>query len=170
MRDEIQYVKNYMQILKTRFGSRIDFYTNIDEAALGIMIPRIIIQPIVENAFIHGLQHLERNGEIHLNVRLLSDYIHIEVIDNGTGMDVSYIDSILGIDDEKEIKKRHATGIGISNVVQRLQNLFNIKDLKELIGIESEIGKGTKVVLRIPLHNNVSNEGVELNDKAVNCG
>jgi sensor histidine kinase YesM len=167
--EEIQYVKNYMQILKTRFGSRIDFYTNIDEAALDIMIPRIIIQPIVENAFIHGLQSLERNGEIHLNVKLENNCINIEVTDNGMGMDSSYIDSLLSFSDEGSIKKKHVTGIGISNVMQRLQSLFNIEDFRELISIESEIGQGTKVVLRIPLDKNAGSKDVELNDKAVNC-
>jgi two-component system, sensor histidine kinase YesM len=167
--DEIQYVRNYMQILKMRFGSRIDFYTNIDADALDVKIPRIIIQPIVENAFIHGLQNLERNGEIHLNVKLQNNFISIEVIDNGMGMDSSYIDSILCMNDDNSIKKKHATGIGISNVVQRLQNLFNIEDFKELICIESEIGQGTKVVLRIPIDNNVSNKDVDIIDKAVNC-
>lgn len=167
--EEVQYVKNYMQILKTRFGSRIDFYTNIDEAALNIMIPRIVIQPIVENAYIHGLQHLERNGEIHLNVKLQNSCINIEVIDNGMGMDSSYIDSLLSFKEDSSIEKRHATGIGISNVMQRLQSLFNIEDCKDLISIESQIGQGTKVVLRIPFDNNVSCKGVKIDDKAVNC-
>jgi two-component system, sensor histidine kinase YesM len=169
LRDEIQYVKNYMQILKTRFGSRIEFYTDIDEAALNIMIPRIVIQPIVENAFIHGLQSLERNGEIHLNVKLLEDNIMIEVIDNGMGMDSNCIDSILCLDEESSIKKRHVTGIGISNVLHRLQLLFNIEDSKELISIYSEIGSGTKVTLRLPSNNNVSGKGVGIDDKAINC-
>jgi len=169
LRDEIQYVKNYMQILKTRFGSRIEFYNEIDEAALDIMIPRIIIQPIVENAFIHGLQHLERNGEIHLNVRLEEQNICVEVIDNGMGMDASQIDSILCMNDSLDIKKKHATGIGISNVVQRLQNLFDINDYRELICIESEVQCGTKVTLRIPRHMQTRIKGVEIHDKAVNC-
>jgi sensor histidine kinase YesM len=169
LRDEIQYVKNYMQILKMRFGSRIEFYNDIDEAALDIMIPRIVIQPIVENAFIHGLQSLERNGEIHLNVKLLDDSIIIEVIDNGMGMDSSCIDSILSFDEESSMKKRHVTGIGISNVLHRLQLLFNIEDSKELISISSEIGSGTKVTLRLPSDKNVSGKGVDFNDKAVNC-
>ncbi len=169
LKDEIQYVNNYMQILKTRFGSRIEFYTDIDEATLDLMIPRIIIQPIVENAFIHGLQSLERNGEIHLNVKLLDDSIIIEVIDNGMGMDSSCIDSILCFAEENSMKKRHVTGIGISNVLHRLQLLFNIEDSKELISIESEVGSGTKVTLRLPSSNKVSSKGVNIYDKAINC-
>lgn len=169
LREEIQYVGYYMQILKTRFGSRIEFYTDIDERALDARIPRIIIQPIVENAYIHGLQNLERNGEIHLNVKLVEDNISIEVIDNGTGMDSDHVESILNLDRDDSIKKKHVTGIGISNVLHRLQTLFNISDYHELISIESKVGYGTKVTLRIPYNNNLSSKGVEMYDKAVDC-
>jgi two-component system, sensor histidine kinase YesM len=105
-----------------------------------------------------------------LNVKLLEDNIMIEVIDNGMGMDSNCIDSILCLDEESSIKKRHVTGIGISNVLHRLQLLFNIEDSKELISIYSEIGSGTKVTLRLPSNNNVSGKGVDIDDKAINCG
>lgn len=150
LRDEIEYVKNYMQVLKIRFGSRITFYNNIDEDALDIRIPRIIIQPIVENAYIHGLQDLERNGEIHLNVKSSEDYILIEVIDNGKGMDSNSINAIVGSYKENETSQKQFTGIGINNVLQRLQILFNISDNDKLISIDSKMGYGTKVTLTIP--------------------
>ena len=150
LRDEIEYVKNYMQILKIRFGSRITFYNDIDEEALDIRIPRIIIQPIVENAYIHGLQDLERNGEIHLNVKSSENNILIEVVDNGKGMDSNCIDTIISSGQEEVTSKNQVTGIGINNVLQRLQILFNITDNQKLISIESKIGHGTKVTLSIP--------------------
>lgn len=148
--DEIEYVKNYMQILKIRFGSRITFYSDIAEEALDTRIPRITIQPIVENAYIHGLQDLERNGEIHLNVKATEDNILIEVIDNGIGMDSSCISNIICSDEEDKTTQKQVTGIGINNVLQRLQILFNISDNQKLISIESKIGSGTKVTLTIP--------------------
>lgn len=169
LKDEIQYLKYYMQILKTRFGSRIEFYTDIDEAALDAMVPRIIIQPIVENAYIHGLQNLERNGEIRLNVKLCDNNIIIEVADNGMGMDSDHIDSILNIDPDSSIKKKHVTGIGISNVLHRLQALFSIEDSGELISIDSKVDYGTKVTLKIPYQNSKGNKEVEIYDKAVDC-
>ncbi|MFZ5351424.1 MAG: sensor histidine kinase [Bacillota bacterium] len=150
LREEIEYVRNYMQILKTRFGRRIEFFHNLDEDAMGALIPRITVQPIVENAFIHGLQNLERNGEIHLNVSQDTEAIIIEVIDNGMGMDANRIKSILAINEEDSIQKKHVTGIGISNVLQRLKLLFNINESKNLISIESKPGLGTKVTLKIP--------------------
>ena len=169
LKDEIKYVKNYMQILKTRFGSRIEFYEDIDDTALDVMIPRIIVQPIVENAFIHGLQNLERNGEIHLSVKRQDIYIVVEVKDNGMGMDSDCIDSILKFDEDSSIQKKHVTGIGISNVIHRLQLLFNIEDARELISIESEVGCGTTVTLRIPVGSIATNKGLEVYDEAADC-
>lgn len=150
LRDEIEYVKNYMQILKIRFGNRINFYSDIAEDALDTRIPRITIQPIVENAYIHGLQDLERNGEIHLNVKSSEENILIEIIDNGKGMDLFSISTIISSDQEVVTYQKQLTGIGIDNVLQRLQILFNITDNQKLISIESKIGCGTKVTLTIP--------------------
>lgn len=150
LRDEIEHVKNYMLVLKIRFGSKIEFFSDIDEAALETRIPRITIQPIVENAYIHGLQNLERNGEIHLNVKADIKSVIIEVIDNGMGMESGRIQDILQSSQGNEIAKKHITGIGINNVLQRLQILFNIVDKQKLVSIESKADCGTKVVLIIP--------------------
>lgn len=150
LRDEIEHVKNYMQILKMRFGNRIDFYFDIDELALDTKIPRITLQPIVENAYIHGLQSLERRGEINLNVKAELDYVLIDIIDNGMGMDEECINSILCSKEGEQIAKKHVTGIGMKNVLERLELLFNIGERKELINIESKIGEGTKITLKIP--------------------
>jgi len=166
LEDEIQYVKYYMQILKTRFGSRIDFYTDIDETTFDIMIPRIVIQPIVENAFIHGLQNLERHGEIHLNVRREGDYIMVEVIDNGIGMDSDCIEEILRFEEDGSKYRNRLTGIGMSNVLYRLQLFFNIEDPRKLLSIESEIDHGTKVTLKLPIMKGVRREGEDTYDKA----
>ena len=166
LQDEIEYVKNYMHILKIRFGSRIDFYNSIDKDVLETKIPRITIQPIVENAFIHGLQNLERNGEIHLNVKKGYNAVIIEIVDNGIGMDASCIHSIMSLHDDSGIVKKHVNGIGISNVIQRLQLLFNIREPQELIHIESELGFGTKVILSIPL----IEQGCGVNVEASNSG
>ena len=166
LEDEIQYVKYYMQILKTRFGSRIDFYTDIDETTFDIMIPRIVIQPIVENAFIHGLQNLERHGEIHLNVRREGDCILVEVIDNGIGMDSACIEEILRFEEDGSKYRNRLTGIGMSNVLYRLQLFFNIEDPRKLLSIESEIGHGTKVTLKLPIMKGARREGEDTYDKA----
>lgn len=150
LKEEIEHVKNYMQILKIRFGDRINFYLNIDDRALDVKIPRITLQPIVENAYIHGLQNLERNGEIHLNVSMDEKEIKIEIVDNGIGMDTKCIEEIIGWNSNEIITKKHITGIGMNNVLERLEILFNISDRRNLINIDSQIGYGTKITLKLP--------------------
>ncbi|NLP27625.1 MAG: histidine kinase [Clostridia bacterium] len=150
LREEVEYVNNYMNILKKRFGSRISFLSHIDEEALDVRIPRITIQPIVENAYIHGLQDLEKNGTIELNIRSFEDYITIEIADDGKGMDESTIEAIISSERDKKAVKSHITGIGLNNVLERLQILFNISSRRNLISIDSEVGQGTRLTLKIP--------------------
>ncbi len=167
LREEIKYVKNYMQILKIRFGSRIEYFEDIQKDALDILIPRITVQPIVENAYIHGLQNLERDGEIHLNVRKDEQHTIIEIIDNGMGMDEDRIQALLNLNEDIGVEKKHITGIGISNVMQRLKILYNVEDPRELISIESKLEAGTKVTLKLPLTVKINSKEVESSAEAV---
>jgi sensor histidine kinase YesM len=160
--DEINNAKNYMYILKTRFGNKIEFFTDIDETAFDAVIPCTIIQPIVENAYIHGLEDLERKGEIHLNVKAHKEKILIEIIDNGMGMDKSQVRALISQDDG-DLSKKHVTGIGIHNVIDRLRLFYNIAEIEDVIEIESRVGYGTKVTLKIPYY-----KDVVYDDKALN--
>ncbi len=160
--DEINNAKNYIYILKTRFGNKIEFFTDIDETALDAVIPCTIIQPIVENAYIHGLEDLERKGEIHLNVKTHKEKILIEIIDNGMGMDESQVRALISQDDG-DLSKKHVTGIGIHNVIDRLRLFYNIAEIEDVIEIESRVGYGTKVTLKIPYY-----KDVVYDDKALN--
>ncbi|MGE5678621.1 MAG: sensor histidine kinase [Pseudomonadota bacterium] len=153
--DEIKYAKNYMFILKTRFGSRIEFRTDIDERFQNIKIPCTIIQPIIENAFIHGLQNLERAGEILLSVRYSEENLLIEVADNGEGMAAGQVAAIMSLKHGEDLQRKHVTGIGISNVIERLQLYYNRAEVGDVIEIESGPGKGTRVTLKIPVKEDV---------------
>ncbi|WP_300304765.1 sensor histidine kinase [Anaerosolibacter sp.] len=164
LREEIKYVKNYMYILKTRFGNRIDFFMDIDEDCLDIKMPCTIIQPVVENAFIHGLEDLERNGEIHLNVKQIHNQVQIEVIDNGIGMDEKRVNMIISNNGQDAMMGGHVTGIGMMNVIDRLRLFYNIAEIHEVIEIESKVNEGTKVVIKIPYSG-----GEVCDDKAPNC-
>lgn len=148
--DEIRNVKTYMYILKTRFGDKISFETDIDDSVLDAKIPCTIIQPIVENAYIHGLEDIERSGEIKLIVEKVDDKMAITVLDNGKGMDDLEIKSILTSDDCKDCSKKHVSGIGMKNIIDRLRLFYNIPDINEVIEIESKKNLGTKVTLKIP--------------------
>jgi two-component system sensor histidine kinase YesM len=162
--DEIRYARNYMFILKTRFGNRIEFNTDVDERVLNVKIPCTIIQPIIENAFIHGLQNLERDGEILLAVRLQEGNILIEVEDNGEGMTESQVTALLSNRSSDGLNRKHVSGIGISNVIERLQLYYNIGEIRDVIDIESKQGHGTRVTLKIPYGGEVVQD-----DEAFDC-
>lgn len=150
LQDEINNVKTYMYILKTRFGDRVDFKVDVDEGVLDVEMPCTIIQPVVENAFIHGLEDTEKGGFIKLTVKKDNDKVLIEVIDNGIGMSEEKVRAILSADNE-DLSKRHVTGIGMHNIINRLRLFYNTSAIEDVIEIDSKIGEGTKVTLKIPL-------------------
>ncbi|EKN66742.1 integral membrane sensor signal transduction histidine kinase [Neobacillus bataviensis LMG 21833] len=155
LREEVRIVKEYFFIQQTRFGERIEFVTDIDDSCLDIEIPSLILQPLVENAFIHGVESYEENAEIRLHIYRQQDRIHVEVIDNGDGMDEStkkrlltYVEGTEAEEiSEPEKSKGHSTGIGVKNVIRRLQLFYQRNDIVE---IESELKKGTNFRLTIP--------------------
>ena len=163
LRDEVRIVKEYFFIQKTRFGERIQFVTQIEKDCLDIEIPSLILQPLIENAFIHGVESLEENAVIRLHIHRHRDNIHIEVIDNGAGMDEATKEKLLWHGEgthaiETEKATGQSNGIGVKNVIRRLQ-LFFQKD--DIVQIESQINMGTTFRLIIPGGAGGGNDRVE---------
>ncbi|PLS05673.1 histidine kinase [Neobacillus cucumis] len=156
LRDEVSIVKEYFFIQKTRFGDRIEFITDIQEEYLDIEIPSLILQPLIENAFTHGVEEYEENGVIELHIYRLNDYVNVEVIDNGAGMDERTKQKLLhyvnGLETEENVElektKAQSNGIAVKNVIKRLQLFYQQKNVVE---IESELNKGTIFRLKIPV-------------------
>lgn len=154
--EEIKVVEDYFHIQRTRFFDRISFSAHIDQNCLDTEIPRLILQPIIENAFIHGVEGKEEGGEIRLSVRQLGDVVIVEVKDNGAGMAEEKIRKYLSMDAGRpsDAHTGHTTGLGLENVIRRLQ-LFYGK--KEVINISSKLGEGTTVQLFLPKKQRTAN-------------
>ncbi|MBS4174461.1 sensor histidine kinase [Bacillus sp. FJAT-49736] len=153
LKDEINVVKEYFYIQQTRFGDRITFFTHIDESCMNVPIPRLTLQPIVENAFIHGVESKEEGGTITLSIFKKGEQIFIEVTDDGLGMEEETKARLLNYVNDSEIQSNelhkrsgHSTGIGVINVIKRLQLFYQQKDIVE---IESEKGRGTTFRFKI---------------------
>lgn len=155
LKDEIANVEEYLYILKARFRERIQYEINISEELLDFNIPNLTIQPMVENAFIHGIDIKEEGGKIQINGYKEQENVIIEIIDNGVGMDQLTIEKVLSkkpYELNTEISKRsleadtksHSTGLGIANVIRRLQLYYGHDNV---ISIESTILQGTIVKL-----------------------
>ena len=147
IKDEIDTIRAYEDLFIVRFGGTIKFEYDIDQSLLDINVPPLIIQPLVENATIHGIGNVESGGVIRISLDKTGDVVRICVQDNGVGMSEETRQKILSCQSFESDKSGHMTGIGIYNVVQRLRLFFNCEDV---IDLESAPGKGTKVVLKIP--------------------
>jgi two-component system sensor histidine kinase YesM len=141
LREELKGVEAYIQILQLRYGDSI--HTNIfaDEESEAIQIPKMIIQPIIENAYLHAFPN-QREGFIQLFTRISQDKLRIEVIDNGTGFDTSQSKTI------NSDLKRHYSGIGLANINERIRLLYGPE---YGLQIKSSLGFGTTVTLLLPL-------------------
>lgn len=150
LRDEVKVVQEYFYIQKNRFIDRIMFSTTIDETCLDLEIPSLILQPIIENAFIHGVEDLEDNGEISLHIYRQPDYVVVEVKDNGKGMDQEMVSALMNekssFEGHHEKRMGHSTGIGFKNVHKRLQLFYQQADLME-IDSSSEIGTTVRILI-----------------------
>ena len=147
IKEEIDTIKAYEDLFIVRFGDAIKFEYRIDPSLLDINVPPLIIQPLVENATIHGIGNLESGGVIRISLDRDGDVVRMSVQDNGVGMSEETRQKILKCQSFESDKVGHMTGIGIYNVVQRLRLFFSCEDV---IDVESAPGQGTKVILKIP--------------------
>ncbi|HHT88398.1 MAG TPA: sensor histidine kinase, partial [Clostridiales bacterium] len=144
LKSELELVDYYLKIQQYRFGERmsynIDVRCNIDS----LKIMPLIIQPIVENAFVHGLESKEGKGKIDVVVELKERLI-IQVIDNGKGMTETKLNEIIkSFNDYNRLDSNH---IGLSNVNQRIKLLYGDE---YGLDIESTVGEGTTVRIELP--------------------
>ncbi len=120
--EELSYVDAYLYIIAQRFGEKFECEKVIDENLLQVKVPRLIIQPIIENAVEHGMNTMEK-GRIRITIHRQEDKICIEVLDNGrlSKKDRSKIDRLLSADNTDEAK---SLSLGIRNVNKRLQIIY----------------------------------------------
>ncbi|HHY92771.1 MAG TPA: histidine kinase, partial [Firmicutes bacterium] len=146
LRDEIAYVRHYLLIQETRFRDRIHVDLDIDEQCLDGEIPLLTLQPLVENAIVHGLEPKEEGGHLVVRAQRVGDEVCIEVADDGLGMPPEVVEEVLRLE-SKRSGRSHLTGLGMSNVHKRLQYHFGADYHWE---VQSRLGEGTRITLFLP--------------------
>jgi two-component system sensor histidine kinase YesM len=141
--DEIEALKEYLQLQQIRYDFRFDVDIDVDEKSLAIPSPRFLLQPVVENALYHGVSD---DGYIYVGAALQEDGLQITIQDNGAGMSKETIDQLLNEDTDDG----HKAGMGIGMKYVKRIIKANYGDASRL-QIRSEPGKGTVVTLRLPL-------------------
>ncbi|WP_312370979.1 cache domain-containing sensor histidine kinase [Lachnoclostridium sp.] len=141
--EEINTLKSYALIIQMRHSTQFELISNLPEELLTYHIPKLLLQPIVENSIIHGFENIDNEGIIEINSRKDDQFMILSIIDNGSGMDLN---SSLDGKSKKEFK---FSGIGIKNIDERIKLYFGTKYGIKII---SSVNQGTTVELWLPLH------------------
>ncbi|SEN83185.1 sensor histidine kinase [Paenibacillus sp. OK076] len=143
IREEIDNIANYVTIQNVRYYDCIQMKYEIEDRLLDYHMPKMILQPIVENAIFHGLAELEEDGVITIRIQPRGSDIVIEVCDNGIGMDQHTIQNFM----EDKLEADKGTGIGLHNVQRRIQLHFGKPYGMQ---VASQIGEGTTFTILLP--------------------
>lgn len=149
--EELEYTEFYLYLQKMRFEDRF-FYKIIveDEELKKCIIPKFVIEPIVENAVIHGIENIGNEGLIRIVLKKIGKDLIVTVQDNGVGFDVrEYLDSL-----EQAKNGSSREKIGLKNVDLRLRHIYGEE---YQIKIESEINTGTTIYIKIPVEEREEN-------------
>ena len=144
---EMDYIETYLQIQKLRFGNRVNFEIALEPEIVleeQLILP-FLLQPVIENAIVHGLEEITENGQIRIDLERDGEFLVAIVSDNGIGMEEAQLAKL-----RENIHKNTlnaSSSIGLGNIDRRIKLCYG----KEYgLSIQSTKGKGTKVILRLP--------------------
>ncbi len=146
LKSELDYIENYIKIQKLRFGDRINYQLDVEDGIEleDYHILPLLLQPIVENAIVHGLEPSEENGLVMVHV-YLQDELHIDISDNGCGMDAAQVQKLRNSIVVRNPKLK--SSIGLYNINQRIKLCYGSR---YGLQINSVPGEGTTISLVIP--------------------
>ncbi|QOY36663.1 sensor histidine kinase [Anaerobacillus isosaccharinicus] len=140
---ELNYINNYLALQKIRLGEKFSYEILVAENTKELMIPSMMIQPIVENAIVHGIETKPGDGFVKVHIQIKDDFFEITVEDNGIGMSEHVIEGILqSPNDEHNLK------LNLKVLKQRLIERYSNK---ARLYIRSKEGSGTAVTIALPL-------------------
>ncbi len=146
--EEIDYIKNYLALMNLRFDYEIYLSQNIPERIYSQEIPKMSLQPIIENAIYHGIEGLAEDTSIYMKGIVYGDYCTIEITDSGSGMtEEELVELQKKIDGEIKTSGSSGNGIGLKNVQDRIKITFGTN---YGISVASKKDCYTKVIVKIP--------------------
>ncbi|MFA9463479.1 MAG: sensor histidine kinase [Velocimicrobium sp.] len=156
VREEIDLIRTYLHIQKMRFTKRLDYTIAVEDAILGEEIPKLILQPFVENAIVHGLEKVGTKGLLTITGEKKGVYMQFCISDTGVGMTKEQVSAIWR-EDPKRYSGQRVVSYAIKNVKERLELRYQ-NDF--MLQIESKEGKGTKIIIKLPLSRKEGNQDV----------
>jgi two-component system, sensor histidine kinase YesM len=156
VREELETILSYVRIQQVRFEDRLQFSHDVPEEVMDCMIPKMILQPIVENAVYHGLEGKLEPGHLRIEGRIeRTDLLRFRILDDGVGIEPDVLSEIQRhLEDEDETSHSSfdtTSGIGVMNVHSRIRLLYGAP---YGMAIQSEPGRGTTIVIDLPVRRN----------------
>lgn len=158
--EEIDFVRRYIELQKFRFGDRLGYTIEVEEVVSSYLILPLLIQPIVENAIIHGIERCKEQGLLSISVQE-RDKLYITIKDNGKGMDMNSLNALrlsLNLSDPIEsdfsggtVNEKERKHIGVKNIYGRIINLYGNEGELCIHSSVDEPNRGTEVIIKIPL-------------------
>jgi two-component system sensor histidine kinase YesM len=148
--EELEIMRSYIYIQKIRYGDRFAYTVEFDKSAYNVVIPKLLLQPLVENAIYHGILGRE-GGRVSVIITISGKTVYIKIKDNGVGMGQEKIREILkarNLENRQSLLKEKHHGVGIINVLERLNLYYNNQFH---FHIKSEYNRGTEICLDMPL-------------------
>ncbi|WP_203232113.1 sensor histidine kinase [Paenibacillus pinistramenti] len=148
LREELEQIQHYLNIIKMRLEGRLQVEVQIEERLLEIRLPKMTLQPVIENAVKYGLEALDRPGLLIVYTREQERTFEIIIQDNGKGMEPSTLERLSrSLNGQQEAESGTKGGIGLINLHRRLKNMFGADGG---LHIQSIPGLGTTVIIRLP--------------------
>ncbi len=144
LEEEIKNVENYLILQKYRYMDKFAVEINCPEELKTCLVPRVILQPIIENAIFHGIAPMQEKGKLMISVELLRDKLRIVVEDNGIGMSEEMVKQLFH---EEHVGGSGMRKIGVANVYHRIKEICGEK---YGLYIKSREGTGTRVIIDLP--------------------
>lgn len=145
VKEELEVLDSYLYLMKIRYSNGFEVAYQIDEGCLDYRMPRLILQPVVENSIVHGLSEKEDDiGHLQVQVSQNEEFVIFTIADDGTGMTE---DEIKYLFTSKERRAGDNTSIGVENVYARIKLYFGEKCR---MSMKSRLGKYTRTIIEIP--------------------
>ena len=147
---EEQHIRSYLEIQQVRYKDILDYEMQIDPAISGCLIPKMTLQPLVENAIYHGIKPKRGKGIITVTGSLAESTVTLAVTDTGAGMAPEELQTL-----RRQLERDEATGFGLVASYKRLQLMYG-KDCR--FTIDSTPGEGTAITITFPFRLEVNHE------------
>lgn len=159
LREEIDNVKAYIRIQQMRYGDKLQVQYNLQESILDIPVPKLILQPVVENAILHGVDKNNIDGKIEICAFSQQGRIVVQITDNGPGISIQKLEALAAIGNEAvtdenavqgaTIVKDQLSGIGLVNVQKRLKLLYGADSGLRFNNREDDTGAVVTIILEV---------------------